>query len=122
MLKLRDGSGAAHSYGGVPADTAVFCAHEYSQSNARFAAQVAEPANAALKERKGRIDEARARGHGTVPFWWGEELEANPFLRADKGGVRAAAGVAAAREAGGDEAADAVETFRRVRAAKDSFR
>jgi len=120
MLKLRDGKGAGAGAppGGVPADTAVFCGHEYSASNARFAATAADPENAALRARKARIDAARAAGGGTVPFWWGEELEANPFLRADMAGVRRAA---AGGAAGGGEAG-AAEVFRRLRAAKDAFR
>jgi hydroxyacylglutathione hydrolase len=107
LCKLRDD----HN---IPPETIVFCAHEYTQSNARFALEVAEPDNAALEARKQAIDAARARGDGTVPFLWREELETNPFLRADKAGVAKAAGV--------DENNNPVEVFRRVRAAKDSFR
>lgn len=44
----------------LPADTQVYCAHEYTQSNARFAVSV-DPNNTALQERKGRIDGARSR-------------------------------------------------------------
>jgi hydroxyacylglutathione hydrolase len=109
MRKLRD---APHA---IPADTVVFCAHEYTQSNARFAAEVAEPENEALRARREAVDDARAKGLGTVPFLWGEELETNPFLRADKAGVAKAAGVVA-------DAENAEEVFRRVRAAKDTFR
>jgi hydroxyacylglutathione hydrolase len=107
LCKLRDD----HK---IPPETVVFCAHEYTQSNARFAVEVAEPDNAALKARKEAIDAARANGHGTVPFLWGEELETNPFLRADKAGVAKAAGIG--------DSAEAHEVFGRVRAAKDSFR
>jgi hydroxyacylglutathione hydrolase len=114
MLKLRDGEGVAHDQGKIPPDTAVFCAHEYTQSNARFAAEVAEPGNEALQARRRQVDEARASGLATVPFSWGEELATNPFLRADKVGVREALGL------GGEE--EAHEVFKRVRAAKDSFR
>lgn len=109
MRKLRD---APHA---IPADTVVFCAHEYTQSNARFAAEVAEPENEALKARREAVDKARAAGLGTVPFLWGEELATNPFLRADKAAVAKAAGLEDAEN-------NAEEVFRRVRGAKDSFR
>lgn len=54
----------------LPADTLVYCAHEYSQSNARFAVSV-DPNNAALQDRKKRIDEARSRvSQMTAVSWW----------------------------------------------------
>src|SRR5262249_16216266 len=66
---------------GLPGETKVYCAHEYTQSNARFALTV-EPHNAALAERAKRIDEARAKGEWTVPSTIALELQTNPFLRA----------------------------------------
>lgn len=82
----------------LPEATKVYCAHEYTQSNARYAV-TAEPDNAALKARAAAIDAARAKGEATVPSTIGEELATNPFLRA----------------------ADVAE-FAARRAAKDSFR
>ena len=65
----------------LPADTRVFCAHEYTLSNARFAVTV-EPENAALVARFEAVQKARAINEPTVPFTLAEELATNPFLRA----------------------------------------
>jgi hydroxyacylglutathione hydrolase len=66
----------------LPADTRVCCAHEYTLSNARFAVTV-EPDNAALQARFAAVQSARANGEPTVPFRLSEELETNPFVRAN---------------------------------------
>ncbi len=65
----------------LPDDTLVYCAHEYTQSNARFAV-TAEPANTALASRVIDIDAARAAGKPTVPSTIGLERATNPFTRA----------------------------------------
>ncbi|MFZ4688166.1 MAG: hydroxyacylglutathione hydrolase [Polymorphobacter sp.] len=65
----------------LPDATRVFCAHEYTQSNARFAVTV-EPDNAALLARVVAIDAARAQGVPTVPFTIADERATNPFTRA----------------------------------------
>ena len=93
----------------LPPETVLYCAHEYSQSNARFALH-ADPDNAILSEYAGEIDRMRERGEATVPTVLKRELAANPFLRADHADLRD-------RWGGGDPA----ETFARLRAAKDSF-
>ena len=82
----------------LPDAAQVYCAHEYTQANARFAATI-EPSNAELAERIVRIDAARACGEPTVPSTIGLERATNPFVRA----------------------ADVAE-FAARRAAKDSFR
>ena len=82
----------------LPAETLVCCGHEYSSSNARFALTV-EPDNAALRARAAQITALRAEGRATVPTTIGEELAANPFLRAED-----------------------VATLARIRTAKDNFR
>jgi hydroxyacylglutathione hydrolase len=82
----------------LPAETIVYCAHEYTQSNGRYAL-VAEPDNQAVVERMVEVDAARAAGEPTVPTTIALERATNPFMRA----------------------ADAAELARR-RAAKDSFR
>jgi hydroxyacylglutathione hydrolase len=96
----------------LPDSTQVYCAHEYTQSNARFALTV-DPANAALKRRSGEIDRLRAEGQATVPSTLGQERATNPFLRADDPAVAAAVGLSGA---------DPVRVFAEVRARKDSFR
>ncbi|MEZ5785427.1 MAG: hydroxyacylglutathione hydrolase [Xanthobacteraceae bacterium] len=83
LLKLR----------GLPDDTLIFCGHEYTQSNIRFAQSV-EPGNAALKRRAEEVDRLRAAGKPTVPSRLGVEKQANPFLRADDPEVAAAVGLA----------------------------
>lgn len=65
----------------LPPETAVYCAHEYTQANARFAITV-EPDNAKLAERMLAIDAARAAGRPTVPTSIAAERDTNPFLRA----------------------------------------
>ena len=65
----------------LPDATRVYCAHEYTQANARFAVTV-EPDNSALTARAAAIDAARAAGRPTVPSTIGDERATNPFVRA----------------------------------------
>ena len=92
----------------LPPETQLYCAHEYTASNARFALH-AEPDNAALAAYADEITERRARGEATVPFGLARELATNPFLRADDPGVQARWG------------GDAVSAFAALREAKHSF-
>ncbi|MCI4645734.1 MAG: hydroxyacylglutathione hydrolase [Hyphomonadaceae bacterium] len=94
----------------LPADTMLYCAHEYTQANARFAETV-ETKNAALKAYIAEIDDKRAKGERTVPMPLARELETNPFLRADVPELQAAMG----------HAGDAVATFAEIRGRKDRF-
>ncbi len=66
----------------LPDGTAVYCAHEYTQSNGRYAL-VAEPDNAAIIARMADVDAMRLRGEATVPTTIGLERETNPFMRAN---------------------------------------
>ena len=65
----------------LPPETRVYCAHEYTQSNGRYAL-VAEPGNAAIRARMDAVDAARARGEATVPTTIALERATNPFMRA----------------------------------------
>ncbi len=65
----------------LPPKTQVCCGHEYTASNARFALSV-DPENAALRARAEEVRRLRAGGQPTVPSRLGEEMEANPLLRA----------------------------------------
>lgn len=96
----------------LPDDMRVYCAHEYTQSNARFAVTV-ETDNKQLMARSASIDAARSRGEATVPSLLGEEKQTNPFLRADLPSVQKAVGLP-----GGDP----VKVFAEVRHRKDVFR
>ncbi len=95
----------------LPDDTTVYCAHEYTQANARFALSV-EPQNAALVNRARDIDARRARGEWTVPTTIGIEKATNPFLRAASRDLRATVGLVAAAD---------VDVFAETRARKDKF-
>ena len=96
----------------LPDDALVHCAHEYTQSNARFALAV-DGANADLQAYSRRVDELRAAGRPTVPSRLGEEKRANPFLRADQPALAAAVGLA--------RTADPADVFGALRRKKDSF-
>ncbi len=67
--------------GALPPDTLVFCAHEYTLANGRFAVTV-EPDNRALAERMAEVEALRDRGQPTVPTTIALELATNPFMRA----------------------------------------
>jgi hydroxyacylglutathione hydrolase len=65
---------------GLPKDTAVYCGHEYTQANAKFALTI-EPDSGALQRRAREVEQMRAEGKATLPTTIGLELETNPFLR-----------------------------------------
>jgi hydroxyacylglutathione hydrolase len=94
----------------LPPETRVYCGHEYTQANARFALAV-EPQNQALIERARAVDALRAAGRTTVPGTLAEEVATNPFLRADLPALQATAGTPG----------DAVATFAAIRQRKDNF-
>lgn len=95
----------------LPDQTRVYCAHEYTQANARFALSV-DPDNSLLRERATTIDARRAKGQPTVPSLLGDEKATNPFLRAD------APALAANLDLSAD---DPVRVFAEVRHRKDNF-
>jgi len=95
----------------LPPTTTVYCAHEYSQSNARFAETI-EKGNDELRARVIEIDELRARGERTVPTTIEMELATNPFLRAEEPSLQKALGM---------EGADPAAIFTEVRKRKDNF-
>ncbi len=66
----------------LPDDTLVYCGHEYTASNLRFAAHV-EPGNAAISAKVARVAALRAEGAPTVPSTLAEEKATNPFMRCD---------------------------------------
>ncbi len=95
----------------LPDDTRVYCGHEYTLSNARFALTV-DPDNHALAARADDIKALRDRGEPTIPSTIGLEKRTNPFLRADDPHVQAAVGMAGA---------DPVAVFAEIRRRKDQF-
>ncbi|MGE0384032.1 MAG: hydroxyacylglutathione hydrolase [Gammaproteobacteria bacterium] len=96
----------------LPPVTKVYCAHEYTQSNGRFALSV-EPDNFSLIARMLRVDAARERGEATVPSTLIEELATNPFLRPESESLQRTLGMIGA---------DPVAVFAETRRRKDSFR
>jgi len=94
-----------------PEETRLYCAHEYTQANARFALTV-DPDNQALRIRSAEIDTARAKNQPTVPMTVRQELETSPFMRADKDALKAALGMPSAHP---------VDVFAEVRSRKDNF-
>jgi hydroxyacylglutathione hydrolase len=69
----------------LPLDTKIYCAHEYTQANGRYA-RVAEPENEAIVARMRDVDAARARGDATVPTTIALERATNPFMRSGSAG------------------------------------
>ena len=94
----------------LPPATRVYCGHEYTVSNLRFAVH-AEPENKAAQDKLAWATAMREKGEPTVPSTLAEELATNPFLRCDQASVKTHFG-----GAGGGE------TLGAVRRAKDGFR
>ncbi|MGC1857695.1 MAG: hydroxyacylglutathione hydrolase C-terminal domain-containing protein, partial [Pseudolabrys sp.] len=101
LVKLRE----------LPEDTEIYCGHEYTAANIKFARTI-EPNNKALAAREAQAKQELARSEPTIPVTIGEEKKANPFLRADISDV--AAGIGMAGRA-------AAEVFAEIRARKNKF-
>lgn len=97
----------------LPGDTRVYCGHEYTDSNLRFAAHV-EASSADVARARERAQALRAQGQPAVGTTLDEERRVNPFLRVRSPEIRRTLGIAAD--------ADDVTAFAAVRAAKDVFR
>jgi len=94
-----------------PADTRLYCAHEYTAANGRFALTV-EPDNQDLIERMRDVERLRAAGLATVPTTVALERDTNPFLRPTSSALRRTLGL---------EQSDDITVFARTRALKDVF-
>ena len=99
----------------LPDDTKVYCGHEYTENNLRFA-RTLEPKNHKLVSRLERVESLRARGVSTVPSTMEEEKQTNPFLRWDSKELQSRLKADAA-----DLRLDPVSIFARVRKLKDGF-
>jgi hydroxyacylglutathione hydrolase len=93
--------------------TRLYCAHEYTQSNLRFARHV-DPSNADLIAYAREVDHKRARGASTVPSVLADELRINPFLRCDTHAIRSAVGLG--------KSSPRHEVLGALRSLKDEFR
>ncbi len=95
----------------LPNETRIYCGHEYTQANARFALTV-DPENPLLAERASDVDALRAKGAFTLPSSIGLENETNPFLRAANPQLQKSLGL---------ELADPVDVFTILRERKNRF-
>jgi hydroxyacylglutathione hydrolase len=95
----------------LPDDTTIYCGHEYTLANARFAVTV-DPDNEALLRRAREIEALRAEGKPTLPTTIGLEKQTNPFLRAADPRIRKVLGM---------QNADDVAVFAEIRRRKDTF-
>lgn len=96
----------------LPNETLIYCGHEYTLTNARFALTI-EPNNTALRIRAAEVERMRADGKHTIPVTLGMEKATNPFLRADAPQLAAAMGLSEAKPA---------SVFAAIRKAKDDFK
>ena len=101
LTKLRD----------LPDDTEIYCGHEYTLANIRFARTI-EPDNPVLAAREAQAQQQSRRRQPTIPVTIGDEKPANPFLRADLPDVAALVGMAGK---------PAAEVFAEIRARKNKF-
>lgn len=99
--------------GSLDPRTRVFCGHEYTEANLRFAAHV-EPSNPAVEQARLATAHLRKDGHPTMGATIGDELSYNPFLRTSSAEIRKTLGIA-----GG---ASDVDAFAAIRRAKDTFK
>ena len=95
----------------LPGETQIYCGHEYTEANARFALTI-EPDNADLVARAEAVQALRAQGKPTLPTTIALELATNPFLRAEISAVQKAVGL---------EGADPAQVFAEIRRRKDNF-
>ena len=93
----------------LPPETAIYCGHEYTLSNAKFSLTV-DGGNEALKKRAAEVERLRAEGRPTLPTTLALELATNPFLRASDPGIR--------KNLGMENASDA-EVFAEIRERKN---
>jgi len=95
----------------LPASTRIYCAHEYTQANGRFALSV-DPDNQALQQRMAIVNQLRVRHEPTVPSTIAQELATNPFFREDSPALQASIGMPDRKP---------IEVFAQLRKMKDSF-
>ncbi len=98
---------------GLPGDTRVYCGHEYTESNLRFAAHL-EPGNTSIEAAQGRAAKLRGEGAPTIGTTLDEERRTNPFLRVESPAIREKLAI--------PSGTDDVTAFAAIRSAKDRFR
>ncbi|MEQ1530987.1 MAG: hydroxyacylglutathione hydrolase C-terminal domain-containing protein, partial [Methylococcales bacterium] len=95
----------------LPPSTRVYCAHEYTLNNARFALSL-EPNNACLQSRMAWVEQQRHSGQSTLPSTIAEELATNPFLREDSPEIQETLAM---------PTAPPLQVFTKIRQLKDQF-
>jgi hydroxyacylglutathione hydrolase len=95
----------------LPAETKIYCGHEYTLSNARFALSV-DPENSTLRDRANFVSMLRDNGQFTLPTTMALELATNPFLRADEASIQTTLGM---------RGADPAAVFTELRERKNNF-
>jgi len=105
LCKLKD----------LPADTLVYCGHEYTENNLKFAMTL-EPNNKTLSDKLKRVSSQRAKGISTVPSTMHEEIENNPFLRGDSKEIQETL-----KKQSPNMSLDPVSVFSQIRQLKDRF-
>jgi hydroxyacylglutathione hydrolase len=95
----------------LPTDTKIYCAHEYTLSNSKFALSV-EPNNTDLNRRTTEVEKLRATNTSTLPSTLSQELATNPFLRTSSISIRNALNISEN---------DEIRVFTELRKLKDTF-
>jgi len=108
---MADMWGSLQKLRALPDETQLYCGHEYTLSNARFALTV-DPGNEALAARAAEVERQRAENRFTLPVKLGAEKRENPFLRADDAGIARHLGL---------EGAGALAVFTELRERKNRF-
>ncbi len=103
---------SVNQFRSLPPSTFIYCGHEYTEANCRFALTI-EPNNKALQARSNEVAALRKRGEMTCPVTLGDELKTNPYLRCNSAEIREVLGL--------EEATD-LEVFTEIRTRKNNFK
>ncbi|MFO1032686.1 MAG: hydroxyacylglutathione hydrolase [Hyphomicrobiales bacterium] len=103
---------SVNQFRGLDSMTSIYCGHEYTETNARFAVTI-EPGNRALQQRAMEVRRLREQGKMTCPTTIGDELKTNPYFRCASPEIRKVLGL---------EQASDMEVFAEIRRRKDNFR
>lgn len=95
----------------LPKKTKIYCAHEYTQANGKFALTL-EPDNQQLQQRCDQVNQLRYHNRSTIPSTIGQELSTNPFLRDHSQSIQQSIGM---------KNQPAIKIFAKVRELKDNF-
>lgn len=103
---------SVNQFRSLPSATFIYCGHEYTEANCRFALTI-EPNNKALQARSNEVAALRKRGEMTCPVTLGDELKTNPYLRCHSAEIREVLGLVKATD---------IEVFAEIRMRKNNFK